>query len=220
MLSVQSSIPSTCSFDFDGVIVDSQRHWDDFTFEHIRTFIPTWTEADNHKQRGLSNVDTHAMLVRDYGLNHSLEDFMATLNVHIEHLYDTVTLMDGIEPLIQRLSSMNIPIGLATASRAQWVLPVLDRHGIHQHFHAASTMDDVVKSKPDPEVYLRTARELGVNPELCVALEDSTFGVRSATSAGMICIGLRHAHTSEDLSQADRIIDHPDELTMEVLQAL
>ncbi|HVW66863.1 MAG TPA: HAD-IA family hydrolase [Candidatus Peribacteraceae bacterium] len=207
-------------FDFDGVIVDSQRHWDSFTLTHIRSFIPSWTEADNQRQRGLSNVDTHAMLVQEYGLTHSLEEFMTTLNAHIENLYDNVRLFDGVDALLKRLSSMNIPVGLATASRAQWVLPVLERHGIHHHFQAASTMDDVMKSKPDPEVYLRTARELKVDPRLCVALEDSTFGIRSAKSAGMTVIGLRHAYATEDLSLADRIIDHPDELTTEILKML
>ena len=132
-------------------------------------------------------------------------------------------LIEGIDALMSRLETLNIPMGIATASRSHWLEAALKRHGIEHRFAAVTTADDVTEGKPSPQVYLVTAKKLGVAPSDCVALEDSFQGLSSAKAALMYCIGLKtegHLHRNENLSQADKLIDHPDRLTMEVLRSL
>lgn len=210
-------------FDFDGVILDSQKHWDRCTLEHFRSLVPTWSEEDNQKQKGMSVSAAYKLLVRDYGLTHSHDEFLASLDTFVHELYDTSRIIDGIAAFLERLRHMNIPIGIATATQRHWLMPVLEKHDIGRYFDAISSANDVEESKPHPEVYLKTAKELGADPKQCVALEDSTQGLTSAKAAGMFAIALEtpeHLHRREDTSIADMLIHHPDELTEEVLRRL
>lgn len=210
-------------FDFDGVIVDSQKYWDEYTLQHLQTLVPKWTKEDNKRQRGLSLQDTYTLLVQEYDLDHEFDAFKQTFEMFVHDLYASTKLINGIEGLFKRLEALEIPIGLSTATREEWLLPVLDRHDIRRHFKAISCEDHVAKSKPHPDVYLRTAALLGVDPSQCVALEDSHQGMTAAKAAGMFCIGFQspeHMLREEDVSLADTMIAHPDELTEEVLRRL
>lgn len=208
-------------FDFDGVIVDSQKYWDAYTLQHFRSLLPQWTEEDNKRQKGMSVTDTHALLVREYGLTYGRDEFVATLDVSVRSLYDQSSVIDGIPDLLHRLQTMHIPIGLSTASHSHWMIPVLRKNNLLQYFQAISSADDVEQCKPHPDVYLRTARELNVDPMECIALEDSVQGMTSAKAAGMFCIGLKTPeHSDEHLHLADLLIAHPSELTMDVLRSL
>ncbi len=187
-------------------------------------FVPEWNEEDNKRPKGMSVHDAFEMLKKEYGIAHSKEEFMERMNEFALDLYQSkAQMIDGIQHLFDRLDAMNIPIGIATASRAMWLDSALDLHNIRHRFAAISNSDDVEHSKPHPAVYLRTAKELGVDPLKCVALEDSTQGLTSAKAAGMYAIGLRmedHLERAEDLALADMVIGHPNELTEEVLRSI
>ena len=211
-------------FDFDGVIVDSQKYWDSHTMELYRALVPGWNETDNLRPKGMSVPDSFAMLRREYGYTGSKEEFVRHFDAFALDLYLTKAhVIGGIEALIERLEAMHIPIGISTASRSDWLQSALEHHGLHHHFAAASCEDDVLHSKPKPDVYLLTAKKLGVDPATCVALEDTVQGLTAAKAAGMYCIALQtadHLAHVQDLSIADKIISHPDELTEEVLRSL
>jgi beta-phosphoglucomutase-like phosphatase (HAD superfamily) len=74
--------------------------------------------------------------------------------------------------------------------------------GLREHFDVVVTADDVRRGKPHPEVYLRAAAGLGVDPSACVVFEDAVVGVQAARAAGMRVIGVTSAHTAEELVQA------------------
>jgi beta-phosphoglucomutase-like phosphatase (HAD superfamily) len=68
--------------------------------------------------------------------------------------------------------------------------------------------EDIVHSKPDPEIYLKAARSLGMRPDECVVIEDAERGVKAAKRAGMKTIGYRNPRSgNQDLSEADSVID-------------
>lgn len=211
-------------FDFDGVIVDSQKYWDKSTMEVYQMLVPGWTEEDNLRPRGLSVSGAYHMIKDEYGYKGTKEEFVKQIDAFAMDLYTSkAEMIDGIQHLLNRLDALHIPIGIATASRSLWIHSSLDLHSIRHRFAAISTEDDVERSKPHPDVYLRTAKLLGVDPKDCVVLEDSLHGLTSAKAAGMYCIGfqsLDHLHRKEDLSMADKIIAHPDELTEEILKQL
>ena len=95
--------------------------------------------------------------------------------------------MSGTAELLQWLAETNLPLGLGTSSEAEYVNRILENLGIKNYFKVIVTGDDVVRGKPDPEVYLKVARGLGVAPKECVVIEDAPNGVAAARAAGMQC---------------------------------
>ena len=98
---------------------------------------------------------------------------------------------------------------------------VVDTLKIRHYFDAIVSADDVAKSKPDPETFLKAAKMLNVKPASCIVFEDTPKGVECALNAGMKTVVLTTTHPKEDFSMYDNIIlfinDYND-LTLEMLE--
>jgi beta-phosphoglucomutase-like phosphatase (HAD superfamily) len=97
---------------------------------------------------------------------------------------------------------------------------ILERAGLLGSFRGIVSADDVSRSKPAPDAYLRAADVLGVRPQQCVAIEDSHWGLDAARQAGMKTIAITSTSRWEALADADRIIGALDELSPELIDAL
>jgi HAD superfamily hydrolase (TIGR01509 family) len=86
------------------------------------------------------------------------------------------------------------PLGLASSSNRPLIELVLERSGLAPCFTAIVSSEEVERGKPAPDVYLAVARVLGVDPKGCVAIEDSTNGIKSAVAAGMRTIAVPNPH--------------------------
>ena len=93
------------------------------------------------------------------------------------------------------------------------ILAVLRRHGLAERFPSFVCGDDVDKSKPDPECFLKGLELLredeagDLDPESCLTFEDSFRGIEAAKSAGMQCVAVTHSYAAAELSRADRVRD-------------
>ena len=95
-------------------------------------------------------------------------------------------------------------MGLASMNNRQIIDRLLKVLYIDDFFSVVLTVDEVNKSKPDPEIFLKTAQKLGSNARDCVVLEDSIFGVMAAKAGNMSCIAVAQgAYTSEELAKAN-----------------
>jgi HAD superfamily hydrolase (TIGR01509 family) len=197
-------------FDMDGVIVDSELHWKSLEGYFLQKLIPDWTVADQGRITGLSLDSLYALLSTEYGLRSPKEEFLKDYHVIAEGIYTSmVSLLPGFLDLLSHLHKKNIPVALASSSPKSWIKLVLDRFDLHGAFRVVISAEEVGGvGKPSPDIYLYTARKLGVEPEGCVVIEDSRNGVLSARNAGMYCIGFRNGFNEEqDLSAANIIID-------------
>ena len=97
---------------------------------------------------------------------------------------------------------------------------VLDRSGLRDCLGFFGASGDTPASKPAPDPYLRAAALHGRPPEACVAIEDSRWGIESARSAGLACVGITQTYPRSELSGANPIVDSLDELTPALFQAL
>jgi HAD superfamily hydrolase (TIGR01509 family) len=104
-------------------------------------------------------------------------------------MLDNIHLFEGVIDLLQALKDQ-VRIGLATMSNRPVIEHTLDKLGVKDYFPVVVTFDDVTHSKPDPEVFLKCAALLDCQPELCVVVEDSIFGVDAAKFAHMNCIAV------------------------------
>jgi beta-phosphoglucomutase-like phosphatase (HAD superfamily) len=115
------------------------------------------------------------------------------------------------------------PLGLASSSNREVIDLVLELSALARSFAVTVSSEEVGRGKPAPDVYLETARRLGVEPVRCVAVEDSHNGILSAASAGMRVIAIPNAEFApgdDALGAADAVIGSIEELGPELVAAL
>ncbi len=104
-------------------------------------------------------------------------------------LADEVALFDGARELLEALHS-KVKVGLASMNSRAVVMHMLQINNIADCFDVVLTVEAVSHSKPDPEIFLKTAEQLKAKPQGCVVVEDSIFGVKAAKAGGMGCIAV------------------------------
>ena len=126
------------------------------------------------------------------------------IRIHAE-LADKITLIDGAHELLDSLRP-KVKMALATMSNRPVIDKLLKQKNLVDHFDYVLTVDEVAKPKPDPEVFLKCAAQLNCQPERCVVVEDSVFGVKAAVRANMKCIAV----PSGAYSKTELAAEHPD----------
>ena len=120
-------------------------------------------------------------------------------------LSSEVALFEGARELLESLRG-KVKVGLASMNNRAVVMHLLQINGIADCFDTVLTVEAVSHSKPDPEIFLKTAQQLKANPKVCVVLEDSIFGVKAAKSANMGCIAV----TTGVYSEQELGVEKPD----------
>jgi beta-phosphoglucomutase len=184
-------------FDLDGVIVDTaQFHfiaWKELAAEWNYTLTP----EDNEKLKGVSRMDSVNKIAQWANVQtkpEQLLDIAYRKNEIYLRFCNQLTpqhVLPGISTLINTLKANGVFISLGSASKnARFVL---DKLGLLDVFDVVVDGNDVSKSKPNPEVFLKAAQRMGVSPEHCVVLEDAPAGIEAALAANMKVIGLGDA---------------------------
>ena len=197
-------------FDMDGVLIDSEVAWHELEYQHYRQLIPGWTRADHKHLTGMSQKDSYPMLKERYGLEKSWEDYLAFYDKTAEEVYhNRCELIPGSLDFMEELRLETIPMGLASSSPHHWIRMVFQRFPLLEFFACVVSSEDVGrKGKPAPDVYLEAVKRLGMKPEDCVAIEDSSNGVLSARRAGLFTVGFRTEHNKElDFPEADMVVE-------------
>ena len=130
-------------------------------------------------------------------------------------------LLPGVRALSQELRRRDIPIGLATSSRREWLEALLGAAELPlETFDAVVWRQMVERSKPAPDLYLKAAELLAVAPQTCIAIEDTPSGIASAQAAGMYAIQVRAASTAfPPIADADLVIDTLEHFPIEMMGA-
>ncbi len=129
--------------------------------------------------------------------------------------------LHGITELLQCLEENNIKMAVASSSSMVFIETVLKKLSIERYFEFYISGENIIKSKPEPDIFLKAAQMLRTEPAQCIVIEDSKNGVIAAKRAGMKCIGYINTNSgNQDLSPATKIIDNFHSLTFETLQNL
>lgn len=184
-------------FDLDGVLVDTAKY-------HFKAWAVlanelgyTLTETKNEHLKGVSRVDSLKQILTWADVTISADAFEAMLvakNDHYLKLIEDVGPKDalpGVHALLEALKAHNIPIALGSASKN--ARPILDRLHITSFFDAIVDGNDVTQSKPDPEVFVKGAKALGISADQCLVFEDSQAGIEAALAASMTPIAVGSA---------------------------
>ena len=205
-------------FDMDGLIVDSENIYYNAYNQTLNDLGVDIPPEEYVRCVGHPVEDNSANAVKLYDLPIRPEDFLESWMKRFENAIEDpeqIDLMPGFLDLLAHLRQKNYKLGIASSTprhRMQTtlkngVLPHLDVLSIDQIFGALFSGSDVTNTKPDPEIYLKAAAKLGVEPQHCMVFEDSVAGIQSAKAAGMTAIAVPNFFTSHhDHSEADRIL--------------
>jgi beta-phosphoglucomutase len=127
-------------------------------------------------------------------------------------LANEVNLFEGAEELLAALKG-KVKVGLASMNNRSVIMRLLEVQGILDCFNAVLTADSVSHSKPNPEIFLKTAAQLKADPRRCVVLEDSLFGVQAAIAAGMGCVAV-----TTGVYSAEELAEEKPDLTVKTLK--
>lgn len=202
-------------FDMDGVIIDSEPLHFEVDLITARHFGADMNKEDLERFVGMTNPEMWAIIRKEHGISHAVEEIIAfQLQRKIRRVDETdIEPIAGIRELLKELRGRGIAIGLASSSPRTFIEAVLAKFGIREYFDCVISGEEVPSGKPEPDIYLEAASQLGVPPEDCVVLEDSRNGVLAAKRAGMRCIGFANPNSgNQDLSLADRIVKSIDEI--------
>lgn len=206
-------------FDMDGVMVDNNPYhknaWKAFVQKH--GFSLSETELKEHVY-GKTNHDTLRHLFGADISNDEIQQYAEEKEEIYRSLYkDSIQPTKGFIEFLDLLHSQNIPVAVATSAPPKNVEFVLSAIGAKKYFNIIVDDTDVKKGKPDPEIYLATAKKLHMNPADCIVFEDSLSGVQAALNAGMKVIAITTTHTKEELSNANHVVDDFTEVSADTL---
>jgi beta-phosphoglucomutase family hydrolase len=196
-------------FDLDGVIVNSEDAHIESEKQTFLKFGVTISVNELHKYAGATAEAMFTDLIRKYHLKTTFQEMVRIKEQSFFRLLDEdAEPTPGVISLIQRLKRAGTRLAIASSSNRKWIEYILKKLQITSLFDCYVGAEDIVHSKPDPEIYLKAARSLGMRPDECVVIEDAERGVQAAKRAGMKTIGYRNPRSgNQDLSEADIIID-------------
>ncbi len=211
-------------FDMDGVLIDSETFYSQQEARIFRELGLIISLEEHITYQGTATFEMWKKIKANHVLPQSAETLTLlceedTLNEYRK--IERMETMPGVVKLIDLLHQQGYPLALATSSTPRVIDLVLHKTGLASYFKEVvnSTMTND-NSKPAPDLFLLAASKLGIDPTHCLAIEDSTNGIRAAKRAGMFCIayngpGAEH----QDQSEADWIIDDYQQMTDFLLES-
>lgn len=175
----------------DGTIVDTEPYWMVAEEALVGSFGGTWTHEDGLRLVGNGLPDS-ARILQEAGVDLPVQEIIDRLSDRVmEQILVEVPWRPGARELLRGIREAGIPTALVTMSIGRMARQVADAVPFDAFDHVVAG-DDVTRSKPHPEAYLRAAELLGVDVRDCVAIEDSAPGVASAAASGATVIAVPH----------------------------
>jgi HAD superfamily hydrolase (TIGR01509 family) len=214
----------TVIFDMDGVIVDTEPVHRYAYFQHFSELNIEVTEEIFTSFTGNSTRNVFQRVKTIFNLEDDVEELILRkrylFNDAFDHKED-LELLEGVEKLIKNLHQNGMQLILASSASKVTIDRVFRRFGLQPYFTHIVSGEDFPKSKPHPAIF-EFAASLSIAPkENCIVIEDSTNGVLAAKAAGIYCIGYNSIHSKlQDLSKADSVINHFNELDYTIISEL
>ena len=196
-------------FDLDGTLVDSMWMWRAIDIEYLGRYgfdLPPTLQKDIE---GMSFSETAVYFKETFQIPESLDEIKATWNQMAYDKYtQEVPLKKGAMEFLDHCKVNNIKLGIATSNSRELVEATLEALGIRDYFDCVMTSCDVAKGKPAPDVYLETAKILGVEPSKCLVFEDIEMGILAGKNAGMEVCAVEDEFSMNQIEEKKRLADY------------
>ena len=203
-------------FDMDGVLIDSEPLHFKGSRKVLRKFGNELTWDKYQKCIGTTMKKSMEIYIKEFGLAVSADELMKSCDkAFIEEIKKNCVAKEGVYQLLKRLVG-RITVALASSANENQIEIILKGLKIKQYFSIIISGEHFEESKPDPRVYIETAKNLQVNPRECLVIEDSEAGLHAAKDAGMRCVIVKTSYTKDiDMSRADYLIDSLNDFKLE-----
>ena len=177
-------------FDLDGVLIDSEPVWERVRRGYVDEAGGQWLPDSQRRLMGMSTAEWSAYLADELHVGRPPETVAREVIDRMTRAYAAdLPLLPGAVETVRRLAD-RWPLGLASSSPRTLIDEVLRDAGLTEAFRATRSTEEERHGKPAPDVYRSVANALGADPHRCVAVEDSSNGLRSADAAGMIVVAV------------------------------
>jgi beta-phosphoglucomutase len=197
-------------FDMDGVLVNSEPFYVEVEQSNFKKLGLTILKDEHQTYQGTATDRMWQIIKEKHGVVQSVEELVQMTNSMVTPWFASLEIiepMPGVEKLIKKLKECNYPLALASSSYPDVIEIILQKTGLKTYFDVVVDSQMAGASKPEPDIFLLAAEKLGIQPEKCIVIEDSTNGIRAAKSAGMFCIAYSGPGSElQDQSQADWIV--------------
>ena len=203
-------------FDMDGTMINNMNYhklaWQAFLKRHG---IELSEEEFKHKISGKKNNQIFEIVFgRKLGEDEELQYTEEKEGLYRELFKPDIKEIAGLTSIITKLHNRGIRTAIATTAPAKNRDFALRELGLEGKFEVILGDEHVSQGKPHPEIYLETAKKLGVSPHECLVFEDSPPGVESGKNAGMTVVGILSSHSPEEISKADYVVGDFTQLTL------
>lgn len=207
-------------FDMDGTLIDSMWVWEEVDVDYVKRYQLVEPEGFYEAIEGMRFTDVAKYYKKTFPqIRDSVEQIKADWMEMGYRLYrDEVELKSGVKEFLEELKKRGIKIGIATSNDRDMTEMVLEARGILQEFDAICTSDEVKIGKPAPDVYLKAAEDLGVDPKDCLIFEDVPAGLMAGKSAGMKTCAVADKFSEDQIEKKRALADYFIQDYFEVLK--
>lgn len=199
-------------FDMDGVLVDSEYAMREAAIRALRRYGAKASHEDFYEFTGMGEDSFIGGVARKHGLEYTLAMKDLAYEIYVDECLDLVVLPHDVPDMLKALRASGLfRLAVASSSDRVKVSANLRRIGVDDSFFdAVVTGSDVVRKKPFPDIFLKAAGLIGVEPSRCIVLEDAVSGLQAAKDAGMSRIGVCSFFDAETLSKKEPNYIIPD----------
>ncbi|MFH1234544.1 MAG: HAD family phosphatase [Candidatus Diapherotrites archaeon] len=197
-------------FDFDGVLADTAQLHLESEQAVFATVGLKISKGELAAFFGMKVSEFIKAVLKKYRVKADWEKLMAQKYKILEKLIEKkgIRPLPGAKALALKAKKSGLKIAVASGSRKKFIFPILKKMGLDKTFDLVLCADDVKKGKPNPEIFLKCAKRLRVQPKDCLVLEDAENGIIAAKRAGMKAIALKSAYSGkQDFSKADKVVN-------------
>jgi len=210
-------------FDLDGVIVDSEHLWDEVRERLTTDWGGRYGPDAQGAMMGMSSTEWSRYMHVELGLDQSPEEINAeVVRRMLARYHAELPLVDGAVAAVQRLAGDGLRLAVASSANRPLIDAIVAEAGLAPLFEVTVSSEVVARGKPAPDVYLEAARQLGLRPGRCAAVEDSGNGLRAASAAGMYVLAYPnrlYPPGADALALADVVLGSLGELTAALVRS-
>ena len=204
-------------FDLDGTLVDSMWIWKQIDIDYLGRRGLTLPEDLQKEIEGMSFTETANYFKNRFSLEDSIEEIKKEWAEMADDFYmNHIPLKPGAQNLLMYLKNKNIKMGIGTSNARELAEMVLKKHQITDYFSTIRTSCEVNFGKPQPDIFLKVAEDLGIEADKCLVFEDTYAGVLAAKRAGMkvfaVADEFSYPYKSDICTLADKYISGFEEI--------
>lgn len=214
--------PDAIIFDMDGTLMNNNPYhfkaWQAFYKKYHRHFT---LEDYKHQISGHTSTEIFQTFFGKVMTPEEITTHSNEKNLLYRELYKPyIKPLDGLIVFLNEIKAAGIPMAIATSGSPANVRFMFENIPIEHYFSHVIDASDVIKGKPDPEIFLKAAQSVHANPQKCVAFEDSFAGIASAKAAGMKVIGITTMEKREEMKDTDLVIDDYTQINLETIEKI